>query len=107
MTETPLHTVLHDARIASGRLQADVAADLGMTQTGLSYWENGHRSPSLADAERWAQAVGYRVVVASVQRACGCGDEAQYWRGWDDCAAAVASVMASAKLERSTGYGNE
>lgn len=94
MTDPALHIVLRDARIAAGRSQADVAVLLGVTQTALSYWENGRRSPSVADAERWAEAVGCRIVVASKRRSCGCGDDGLYWRGWDDCAAAAGRAMA-------------
>ena len=103
MAEIPLHTVLRNARIAVGRPQAEVAADLGLTQTALSYWENGRRSPSLTDAERWAAAVGYRIRVTSGWRACACGDEKQYWRGWDDCATAAVRAMTG---PRAAGAGD-
>lgn len=94
MAEPALHAVLRNARIAAGQLQADVAAALGVTQTALSYWENGRRSPSLADLERWAKAVGCRIVVAPKRQSCGCGDDRLYWRGWDDCATAAVQAMA-------------
>ena len=97
MADPAPHTVLRNARIAAGRLQADVAAQLGVTQTALSYWENGHRSPSTADLERWAEAVDCRIVVASQRQSCDCGKDRLYWRGWDDCAAAAAQAMAKGR----------
>lgn len=93
MSEPALHAVLRDARNAAGRLQADVAAQIGVTQTALSYWENGRRSPSEADLERWAEAVDCRIVVAPKRQSCSCGDDRLYWRGWDDCAAAAVQAM--------------
>jgi transcriptional regulator with XRE-family HTH domain len=93
MAEPAPHTVLRDARIAAGRLQADVAAQPDVTQTALSYWENGHRSPSTADLGRWAEVLNCRIVVASQQRSCDCGDDRLYWRGWDDCATAAVQAM--------------
>lgn len=89
MPEPALHDVLRDARNAAGRLQADVAAQIGVTQTALSYWENGRRSPSEADLKRWAEAVNCRIIVAPKRQSCSCGDDRLYWQGWDDCAAAV------------------
>ena len=99
MTETALHTLLRDARIAAGQLQADVATAVGVTQTALSYWENGRRSPSLADLERWADAVGCRIVVALKRQSCACGDDRLYWQGWDDCATAAVQAMAKGRSD--------
>ncbi len=93
MAEPALHTVLRDARIATGRLQSDVAAVLGVTQTALSYWENGRRSPPLADLGRWAEAVGCRILAVPRRRTCDCGDDGLYWRGWDDCATTAVRAM--------------
>jgi transcriptional regulator with XRE-family HTH domain len=38
--------------------QADVAARLGVTQTAVSYWENGKREISLSEAVAYAEVVG-------------------------------------------------
>jgi len=102
MPEPVLHAILRDARIAAGQLQADVAAALGVTQTALSYWENGRRSPSLADSQRWAEAVGYRILAVPQRRACACGDDTLYWRGWDDCATTAVQAMVADRNVAST-----
>lgn len=106
MPDTALHVILRDARIAAGRSQAAVAATLGITQTALSYWENGRRAPSPTDLERWAAAVEYRVLVVPRWHTCKCGDDTLYWRGWNNCVAAAVKAMATMAPERALGDGN-
>lgn len=40
---------MRQAREAKGWSQADLAAELGKTQTAISYWESGKRTPGLDD----------------------------------------------------------
>lgn len=42
-------TALREARVAKGWTQADLAVRLSVTQTAISYWENGNRIPNLND----------------------------------------------------------
>jgi transcriptional regulator with XRE-family HTH domain len=61
-------TDLRDARVAGGGSQEEVAKRLGVTQATLSRWENGLRSPVMADLERWAEAVGCYIAVVPQQQ---------------------------------------
>lgn len=99
MSTPPLHVVLRDARLNAGLQQGDVALSLGISQTALSYWENGRRSPSTEDLGRWAEAVGYRILAAPRDSRCSCGDDKLYWRGWEDCAAAVVNATVNGKRD--------
>lgn len=51
------------ARSRAGLTQADVAQRMGTTQSVIARLEGGKRHPSMRTVQRYAQAVGGRVVV--------------------------------------------
>jgi transcriptional regulator with XRE-family HTH domain len=53
--------VLATLRRRAGRTQADVAAATGIPASVLSAYERGRRQPSLANASRIIDALGYSV----------------------------------------------
>ncbi|MDO8364907.1 MAG: helix-turn-helix transcriptional regulator [Actinomycetota bacterium] len=53
--------VLLTLRLRTGRRQADVAAATGIPASVLSAYERGRRQPSLANAARILDALGYSV----------------------------------------------
>lgn len=56
------HTLIR-MRAAASMLQADVAAEIGITANTLSAWENGHRVPSLRHLVAWAAVFGLGVEI--------------------------------------------
>lgn len=58
--------MLHAKRLALGLRQADVGAAVGVHGNTIGYWEMGSRRPTAANAEKWAAAVGVRVVGGSL-----------------------------------------
>ena len=57
------------ARAASGLSQAEVAAQIGTTQSAVARLESasGKHSPSIATLQRYASAMGYRLQVRLVK----------------------------------------
>jgi DNA-binding XRE family transcriptional regulator len=51
------------ARARAGLTQAEVAVRMGTTQSTVARMESGKRPPSMRTVQRYAQAVGARVVV--------------------------------------------
>lgn len=58
----PLITMIAAYRRATGLRQADVAARMGTGQSSVSDLESGVVSPGVDTLERYAQAVGVRIV---------------------------------------------
>jgi transcriptional regulator with XRE-family HTH domain len=69
---------LRQIRRAQDMTQAEIARRIGSTQTHVSYLESGSRQPTLATLQRYARAVGARLVVGverlEVEPAGGLGD---------------------------------
>jgi transcriptional regulator with XRE-family HTH domain len=59
------------ARAAAGLSQADVAAQMGTTQSAVARLESagGKHSPSIATLQRYASALGYKLQVRLVKGA--------------------------------------
>ncbi|MCX8086724.1 MAG: helix-turn-helix domain-containing protein [Rhodocyclaceae bacterium] len=55
------------ARIRAGLSQSEVAQRMGTSQSVIARLESGKRPPSLRTVERYAQAVGGRVIVRIVR----------------------------------------
>ena len=53
-------------RRQTGRTQADLAAASGIPATVISAYERGHRQPSLANASRIIDALGFSVTFSFV-----------------------------------------
>lgn len=51
------------ARARAGLTQSEVAQRMGTTQSAVARLESGRREPSMRTVQRYAQAVGGRVVV--------------------------------------------
>lgn len=84
-TARPAGWRLRDAREAAGLSQAALARRLRVRQGTISAGERGSNiNPRLL--VRWSTALGLDGVP---------GEDAMtaYWRGWDDCAAAVAAAV--------------
>lgn len=47
------------SRLIQGYRQADIADTLGVTQTAVSYWANGKRTPGLDDIANLLDATGH------------------------------------------------
>ena len=59
---------LRDARLAAGLTQAELAERAGTSQTAVSAYENGARSPSLETFDRLLAATGNRLAAAPRSR---------------------------------------
>lgn len=57
----PLVAQLRNARRSRGVTGRKLADELNVTQACISYWETGAREISLADARRYAAALGYEL----------------------------------------------
>jgi ribosome-binding protein aMBF1 (putative translation factor) len=54
---------LIDARVRAGLSQIEVAERMGTTQSVIARLESGRRPPSMRTVERFARAVGGRLIV--------------------------------------------
>ena len=65
----PLVEVLREAREAAGMTQRQLAVRLGSrwSQTAVSQWESGQKLPGLRSLRRWADTLGFDVVLAPRQ----------------------------------------
>lgn len=57
---------LKEARIQAGLSQADLAKRLGTHQAYISLVERGHHNPTLAACEKYAKALGRKVILSLV-----------------------------------------
>ena len=57
---------LRAARLANGWSQRRVADAVGTVRSQICVWEAGAVMPSLANAMRWAQALGYRIDLSPI-----------------------------------------
>lgn len=54
-------TALRDARLDLRRTQLEVASEIGVSQAALCFWENGGRTPTLANTAALADFLGYEL----------------------------------------------
>jgi transcriptional regulator with XRE-family HTH domain len=56
-TRRQLGETLREARVKAGLTQADLAANLDVTQVAVSKWENGHNDPTVANLRQIADVL--------------------------------------------------
>jgi transcriptional regulator with XRE-family HTH domain len=76
----------------AGASQADLAGELGVAQTTISYWECGRRQPGLDDLAAIAGVFG--VPVADLLGVSGGEWQAGFDAGWAACAKRVTGAAA-------------
>lgn len=68
MDRDPIIDILHGARIDSGVSQHRLANDAGVSRTSVTYWETDRCLPRLDQLRRWAEALGYDLVLVKRRR---------------------------------------
>ena len=54
--------VLHHERIYHGVTQADLAHKIGISESTLSKWEHGYRTPSIYNLLAWCDSLDIRLI---------------------------------------------
>lgn len=70
-TRDPLLAALRDARLARGVSLDRLGQQAGFAHDLIGKWERGARSPRLANAVAWANALGFDLRLAAVEKAPG------------------------------------
>ena len=67
---TNIAAALTQMRAKSRRTQAEIAADMGTTQTAIARLESGRQSPTLQTLQMYARANGYCLEIGFVGAPC-------------------------------------
>lgn len=60
---------LSGARVRQKRTQASLAEKIGKTHQSVARWEGGESDPTVENLCRWADALGFDVVLAKREKA--------------------------------------
>lgn len=62
----PVIQLLREIRIQQQMSQVALAQQLGYHISTISYWEQGHSTPSLNRLEDWANALGRTIIISPI-----------------------------------------
>lgn len=99
---------IREARESAGASQAKLAGVLGVTQTALSYWEAGVRSPSIETVV----AIAASLTVPVSQLLLGSCDDSDVYLagrrdGWRECANHIVTCATQAARLEAPQWPNE
>lgn len=57
--------IIRSERIKRGITQAELAKKSGFTREAVSYWENGHKSISLENADKLADTLSIEIIIGA------------------------------------------
>lgn len=57
--------IIRSERMKRGITQAELAKKSGFTREAVSYWENGHKSISLENADKLADTLSIEIIIGA------------------------------------------